>query len=83
MKATLAAVTNGDADAAIVYVSDAKTAGAAVTAVPITDATNAIATYPMIVLKRSTNPATSRAFIAYVAGPKGQATLKSYGFLPK
>ena len=83
VKATLAAVTSGDADAAIVYVSDAKTAGAAVTAVPIPDAKNAIATYPMIVLKRSTDPAASRAFIAYVAGPKGQATLKSFGFLSK
>jgi molybdate transport system substrate-binding protein len=83
VKATLAAVTNGDADAAIVYVSDAKTAGAAVTAVPIPEAKDAIATYPMIALKRSADPAASRAFIAYVAGPKGQATLKSFGFLPK
>jgi len=83
VKATLAAVTNGDADAGIVYVSDAKTAGSAVTAVPIPDAQNAIATYPMVVLKQSTNPAAARAFVAYVASPPGQATLRSYGFLPK
>ena len=83
VKATLAAVTNGDADAAIVYVTDAKTAGAAVTAVPIPDAQNAIATYPIVVLKQTGNSATAHAFVAYVAGPKGQATLKSYGFLPK
>jgi molybdate transport system substrate-binding protein len=82
VKATLAAVTTGDADAAIVYVSDAKTAGAAVTAVPIPAAQNARATYPMIVLKRSTNAATARAFVAFVASSRGQATLKSFGFLP-
>jgi len=83
VKATLAAVTSGDADAAIVYVTDAKSAGTTVTAVPIPDAQNAIATYPIVVLKQSGNPTTARAFVAYVAGPKGQATLKSYGFLPK
>jgi molybdate transport system substrate-binding protein len=83
VKATLAAVTTGDADAAIVYVTDAETAGRAVTAVPIPEAQNAIATYPMVVLKRAANAATARAFVAYVASAKGQATLRSFGFLPK
>jgi len=82
VKATLAAVTQGDADAAIVYVTDAKTAGAAVGSVTIPDAQNVIATYPMVVLKSSGNTATAQAFVKYVAGPKGQATLASYGFLP-
>ena len=82
VKATLAAVTNGDADAAIVYVTDAKSAGAAVTAVTIPDAQNAIAAYPIGVLKQSTNAVASKAFQQYVVSPKGQATLASYGFLP-
>ena len=82
VKATLAAVTTGDADAAIVYVTDAKTAGSAVTAVTIPDDQNAIATYPIAVLKATGNAPTTQAFVAYVVGPKGQATLKSYGFLP-
>jgi molybdate transport system substrate-binding protein len=82
VKATLAAVTTGDADAAIVYVTDAKTAGKAVTAVTIPDAQNAIAIYPMVVLKAAGDPAAARAFVNYVASPKGEATLASYGFLP-
>jgi molybdate transport system substrate-binding protein len=82
VKGTLGAVTTGDADAAIVYVTDAKTAGAAVTAVMIPDAQNAIATYPIATLTSSANQATSRAFIDYVMSPAGQATLKSFGFLP-
>jgi molybdate transport system substrate-binding protein len=82
VKATLGAVTTGDADAAIVYVTDAKSAGAAVTAVTIPDAQNAIATYPIAVMKAAGNPAATRAFVEYVVGPKGAATLKSYGFLP-
>jgi molybdate transport system substrate-binding protein len=82
VKATLAAVTAGDADAAIVYVTDAKTAGSAVTAVPIPETQNAIATYPIAVLKRATDPVAARAFARYVLSPRAQATLKSYGFLP-
>ena len=56
VKATLAAVTTGDADAAIVYVTDAKTAGAAVTAVTIPDDQNAIATYPIAVAQGEQQP---------------------------
>jgi molybdate transport system substrate-binding protein len=82
VKATLAAVTTGDADAAIVYVTDAKAAGSAVTAVTIPDAQNAIAVYPIGVLKRTGNVTAARAFMAYVLSTRGQATLKSSGFLP-
>jgi molybdate transport system substrate-binding protein len=82
VKATLGAVTTGDADAAIVYVTDAKTAGSAVAAVTIPAAQNVIATYPIAVLKASGNPTTARAFVQYVASKAGQSTLASYGFLP-
>ena len=82
VKGTLAAVTTGDADAAIVYVTDAKTAGAAVASVTIPDAQNAIATYPIATLTASANKETSQAFIDYVMSSKGQATLRSFGFLP-
>jgi molybdate transport system substrate-binding protein len=81
VKATLAAVTQ-DADAAIVYVTDAKTAGDTVTAVTIPDAENAIATYPIATLTASGNKETAQAFIDYVTSSKGQATLRSFGFLP-
>jgi molybdate transport system substrate-binding protein len=82
VKGTLAAVTTGDADAAIVYVTDAKTAGDAVKAVTIPDAQNAIAIYPMATLTASAAPTESRAFIDYVTSSRGQATLRSFGFLP-
>jgi molybdate transport system substrate-binding protein len=82
VKATLDAVTHGDADAAIVYVTDAKTAGQDVTAVTIPDDQNAIAVYPIATLTSSPSKEVSKAFIDYVTGTKGQAVLKSYGFLP-
>lgn len=81
VKATIGAVTTGDADAAIVYVTDAKTAGSTVESVPIPDAQNVIAVYPIAVLKASTNTSASTAFVDYVES-KGQATLASFGFLP-
>ena len=82
VKATLGAVTTGDADAAIVYVTDAQSAGDTVAVVTIPDADNAIATYPIATLTASTNKETSTAFIEYVTSAEGQATLRSFGFLP-
>jgi molybdate transport system substrate-binding protein len=82
VKATLAAVATGDADAAIVYVTDAKTAGDTVSAVAIPDDQNAIATYPIATLAASANKGTAQAFIDYVLSSTGQATLESFGFLP-
>jgi molybdate transport system substrate-binding protein len=82
VKTTLGAVTEGDAAAAIVYVTDAKTAGSRVATIAIPDAENAIATYPIATIAASTSKATSHAFIRYVTSASGQATLRSYGFLP-
>jgi molybdate transport system substrate-binding protein len=81
-KATLGAVTTGDADAAIVYVTDAKAAGDAVTTVAIPDAENAVAAYPIAVLERAGNRTTTRAFVDFVLSRAGQAVLRSDGFLP-
>jgi len=82
VKVTLGAVTTGDADAAIVYATDARSAGAAVETVVIPDAQNAIAVYPIATIKASGNRATSQAFLDYVTSAAGEATLKSFGFLP-
>jgi len=81
VKATLAAVTTGDAEAAIVYVTDAKSAGSTVETVTIPDAENAVATYPIATLTASTNKEASKAFVDSVTSSKGHATLRSLGFL--
>ena len=82
VKTTLAAVTTGDADAAIVYVSDARSAGTSVTAVPIAAWQNAYAIYPIAPVAASTNQDLDHAWIQYTVSPAGQKTLKSFGFLP-
>ncbi len=82
-KATFAAVAEGDADAGIVYVTDVTGGGAGdrVERIVVPDAQNAIASYPIGVVAASSNPATMRAFIAYLLSPAGQATLQTSGFL--
>jgi molybdate transport system substrate-binding protein len=82
VKATLGAVTAGDADAAVVYVTDAKGAGDTVTTVAIPDAQNAIATYPIAVLQATGNRATAEAFVDFVLARAGQSVLRAHGFLP-
>jgi len=82
VKATLTAVTEGDAVAGVVYVTDADAAGDKVTAVDIPEAQNVIATYPAGVLAASKNIDVAKAFVAYVASDDGQAVLKEHGFLP-
>lgn len=79
VKATFTAVAEGDADAGIVYVTDVT--GDKVEAVAIPEAQNAVAIYPIGVVKASTNQTTMAAFAAYVTGPTGQATLRAAGFL--
>jgi molybdate transport system substrate-binding protein len=79
-KATLTAVSAGDADAAIVYVTDVEAAGSSVRGVPISDADNQVAIYPIAPLADAANPVTAGAFARYVASPAGRKVLQRYGF---
>jgi molybdate transport system substrate-binding protein len=79
----VARIVNGEADAAIVYLSDVtSTVAPTVHSVSIPTAVNVVATYPIAVLNGSTDATTAAAFVDYVAGPQGQATLAAFGFLP-
>ena len=70
----------GEADAGIVYTTDVTAAGSKVEGVPIPDANNVVATYPIVAVKGSKNLDVAGAFIAYVVSADGQATLTSFGF---
>jgi molybdate transport system substrate-binding protein len=77
----LAKVALGEADAGIVYVSDAVAAGDQVQVVDIPDEVNVIATYPAAVLAGG-DEALGSAFVAYLLSEEGQAMLESFGFQP-
>lgn len=76
----LGKVTSGQADAGLVYVTDAKGAGDKVTAVPFPEADKAVNTYPVAALKNAKNPALAKEFVTYVAGPEGRSVLSAAGF---
>jgi molybdate transport system substrate-binding protein len=81
VKSTLAAVAQGDANAAIVYVTDALAAGRTVKVVKIPAKQNTLAKYPIATIQSSGSKRTAQAFEAYVLGPHGQAVLRKDGFL--
>lgn len=78
--AVLKPVQDGEVDAAIVYVTDVKSAEK-VTGVEIPADQNVVATYPIAVLKGAKNTKAAKAFVAYVLSRRGQATLSQFGFL--
>ena len=76
----LGKVTSGEADAGLVYVTDAKTAGAKVEEIPFPEAANAVNTYPIAAVKGARNKPAADAFVEFVLGPEGQAALAAAGF---
>ena len=82
VKATLAKVTSGEADAAIVYRTDVTAAAAQADAVEIPEDQNVIAAYPIAVVKTSGNREAAAAFVAEVVDGEGQQALRAHGFLP-
>jgi molybdate transport system substrate-binding protein len=81
-KATVGAVAQGDAQAAVVYLTDVKAAGTTVAGVEIPEAQNTIAVYPIAPIAGTSNGKLANAFIAHVLSPAGQKILAKYGFLP-
>ncbi|MFI5506999.1 molybdate ABC transporter substrate-binding protein [Mycobacterium sp. NPDC051804] len=73
-------VTTGQADAGLVYVTDAIGAGDKVTAVPFPESADALNTYPIAALKSSEHQELTRKFIEAVTGEAGQKTLSTAGF---
>ncbi len=81
VRSVVSKIELGEADAGIVYTTDVKAAGSKVQGVPIPDADNVIATYPIVAVKGATNSAAAGAFIAYVLSATGQSKMQSFGFL--
>jgi molybdate transport system substrate-binding protein len=79
----VAKVAAGEADAAIVYASDvAAAAGTDLRSVDIPADVNVVATYPIAAVAGAPNEDAARAFVDYVTGTQGRATLERFGFGP-
>lgn len=80
VKSVLTKVQLGDADAAIVYATDAKSASDNVDVIAIPDPAQVSAVYSGVVTKASSSTDAAHAFLTWLAGPDGQIALASFGF---
>jgi molybdate transport system substrate-binding protein len=81
VKQIVAKVQLGEADAGIVYASDA-VAAPDLRTVAIPPDYNAVAEYPIAVLANAPHPDLAAEFVAYVISAEGQSILKKWGFTP-
>ena len=82
VKAVLAKVTEGEADAGLVYRTDAIAAGGQVRSFPVPGSASQITTYPIVTLKQTRSTSLSEAFVDLVTGTTGQQVLAKAGFGP-
>ncbi|MFI6687527.1 molybdate ABC transporter substrate-binding protein [Streptomyces sp. NPDC050485] len=80
VRAVLSKVELGEADAGIVYKTDAASAKGKVAEVDIPDAQNAVAKYPAATLKASKNADAAAAFVKWLSSPEAQKILQGAGF---
>jgi molybdate transport system substrate-binding protein len=71
----------GEADAALVYVTDAATLQN-IRTIDIPDENNVLATYPIAVITTSKERELAQSFVDFVLSETGQQSLTKYGFLP-
>src|SRR3954471_19772134 len=80
VRQALAKAVLGEVDAAVVYRSDALSAGDAVRAFPLPPEVAVQATYQAAALARAPHPALARAFIDLLSSAAGRGRLAAAGF---
>ena len=80
VKAVLNKVELGEADAGLVYATDAVAGGAEVKPIDIPTSNENLNSYPIAALEDAKKPALARDWVDLVTGPKGQQVLADAGF---
>jgi molybdenum ABC transporter molybdate-binding protein len=90
VRQVLTRVQMGEADAGVVYLTDALAANAGIAGnlqpvqtLQIPEQYNVVAIYYIAHIKGAAHPDTGQAWIAYILSPAGQDILTRYGFLPE
>ena len=82
VRQVLTYVETGNADAGIVYSTDAKASGKKVVLVATAPAdSHEPVIYPVAVIKNSANPAAAKSFVDFLASAKGRDVFQKYGFV--
>lgn len=80
VKEVLTWVATGNADAGVVYETDAKTSDKVKVVAVAADGTHTPIVYPATVIKSTKNADASKAFMAYLSGPQAKVVFEKYGF---
>jgi molybdate transport system substrate-binding protein len=82
VEAVLTKVRLGEADAGVVYVTDARAAASDVRSIRLPDQALVVAHYSIALVEASLQPEEAEAFVAFVLGAEGQRILGEAGFGP-
>jgi molybdate transport system substrate-binding protein len=80
VKAALTKVQLNEADAALVYRTDVKSAAGKVTGIDFPEAAQAINDYPIATLAKAPQPTLAKDFVQLVLSPQGTSVLQRAGF---
>ena len=82
VRAALAAVESGNAEAGIVYKTDALISKKVQVAFEVPLADGPVISYPVALVKAGKNQAGAAKFLALLDSPEGRAVFSKYGFRP-
>lgn len=81
VRQVLASVESGNADAGLVYATDARISNKVKVVATADERFHSPIVYPMAVLKSSRNVDGARSFVQFLAGSEAKARLRKYGFI--
>ncbi|ARV62685.1 molybdate ABC transporter substrate-binding protein [Nostocales cyanobacterium HT-58-2] len=81
VRQVLASVESGNADAGLVYATDAKISDKVKVVVVADDKSHSPIVYPMAVLKSSKNVDAAKEFVQFLSSEPAKTVLKKYGFI--
>ncbi|MEH2037942.1 molybdate ABC transporter substrate-binding protein [Nostoc sp.] len=81
VRQVLAAVESGNAEAGLVYATDAKISNKVKVVVTADDKFHSPIVYPVAIIKSSKNPSAAKEFVQFLSGSEVKTVLKKYGFI--
>jgi molybdate transport system substrate-binding protein len=82
VRQVLTYVETGNADAGIVYATDAKISKKVTLVATAPEDSHSPVVYPVAVIKNSKNAAGAKAFLEFLASEKARTVFQKYGFIP-